>query len=145
MKTIRAKMCAILTVIGLYAVTAVSGQITQNNGPIAEKVEMKMQLAGAPLPFPVPTLTGQPHGEAQYTQFGPTKQFTALVSNMGLADGTTLLVMVDENIIGKIQIFNSAGKFSIDTQNGDIVPTMKLGSSVVITDPVGKTMLAGVF
>lgn len=104
MKTIRAKICAILTVIGMCALTAMSGQITQKNGPIAEKREMKMQLAGAPLPFPVPTLSGQMFGAAEYVQFGPAKQFTFFISNMGLADGTTLLVMIDENIIGKIQI-----------------------------------------
>jgi hypothetical protein len=47
--------------------------------------------------------------------------------------------------MGKIPIFNAEGKFTLDTQKGDIVPNMTYGSSVVLTDPAGKTMVAGVF
>lgn len=143
MKTMKGNVWAILMIIGLLSLTGLSGQ---KNGPIAEKIDMKTQLAGAPISsVPVPSSTGQPTGFAQYTQYGPSKQFTVFVSNMALADGTTLLVLADNHVMGKIQIFNAEGKFTLDTRNGDIVPNMTLGSSVVITDPVGKTMVAGVF
>ena len=65
---------------------------------------------------------------------------------MNFPDGTTFNVEVNgQPLAQQITITLLRGGIQLNTNDGDAIPAIGLGSTVVVTDQAGATILAGSF
>ncbi|HLG16211.1 MAG TPA: hypothetical protein VJH03_17140 [Blastocatellia bacterium] len=128
-------------VLGLVSVALAIASIgTVTTRAAANEVRLRVQLAGA-------TINGMtPKGKAEFRSRNNTNQFTVQVENMNFPDGTVFNVAVNgQPLSQQITIALLRGGFQLNTNDGDVVPAIGLGATVVVTDQAGATVLAGSF
>ncbi|MCD9185475.1 MAG: CHRD domain-containing protein [Pyrinomonadaceae bacterium] len=108
-----------------------------------------------PRPTPVATffapLTGEtidgvaPRGMGQYVEFTEGKYLNVFVGHVNLAEATVLTVSVDDASVGEITLDDDGeGNLRLSTANGDTVPTVAAGSTLVVKNGE-TTVLSGTF
>ena len=113
----------------------------QNNGNNA-KVRLRTTLTGA-------AMTRQkPEGNAEFRNDNGRMRFQVEVENVNLPDGTVLTVtVVDAGVtttVGMITLRGGEAELELDSQNGDMVPTVMTGDMIAVSN-AGAAVLAGVF
>ncbi len=73
------------------------------------------------------------------------REFEVEIENLNLPRGTVLSVFVDNLKAGEIVLDFMRGELDIDTNDGQNVPPVVNGSTVVVTDRAGATLLGGAF
>ena len=105
------------------------------------EVRLEARLAGA-------AINGLlPKGDAKFrSRSDGRRQLNVEVEKVNLPAGTVLNVLVDNANVGQI-VLNSCleQELELETEDGDIVPSVMLNSTVVVTDAQGRTILSGVF
>jgi hypothetical protein len=65
---------------------------------------------------------------------------------VNLPAGTLLGVSINGNMIGRITLHSEfEGEIKLNTNDGDVVPAVVIGSTVVVTNQAGMTIVSGVF
>jgi hypothetical protein len=106
----------------------------------AAETRLRAQLAGAAINGMVPK------GASEFRARGDSRrQFKAQVEDANLPDGTVLNVLLNNQQVGQITISFMRGELQLNTNDGDVVPVAGLGSTVVITDQAGATIVGGAF
>ena len=124
-------IAVVLTTLSIGAMTARAA---------GAEVRLRAQLAGAR----INNMT--PKGRAEFRSRGGSSQFTVQVENMNFPDGTTFNVEVNgQPLAQQITITLLRGGIQLNTNDGDAIPAIGLGSTVVVTDQAGATILAGSF
>lgn len=102
------------------------------------EIRIRTGLAGAS----INSLT--PKGRAEYRE-RTNRQLNIQVENVNLPDGTTLNVLIDGNSVGQISLTLQRGSLQMNTNDNQLVPAITAGTTVVVTDASGTTVVAGVF
>ncbi len=87
-----------------------------------------------------------PSGRADYRAAQGRADFSVEVQDVNLPAGTTLDVTVDGVNAGSITVSAApirGGELDLNTQDGDVVPAVKAGSVVVVSN-AGAAILSGV-
>ena len=129
-RTIATALVAILSTIVVGLATAKAGGDTR----------LSARLAGAATNGMVPK------GVAEFrSRADGSSQIKVQVENVNL-QGAVLNVLIDNNKIGEITIGATlAGQFQANTRDGEAVPPVGSGSTAVVTDQAGATIVAGTF
>lgn len=101
--------------------------------------KISARLAGA-------TINGMvPKGIAEFRARAASSQLKVQVENANLA-GSTLNVLIDNTKVGELTIGALlAGQLQLNTNDGQSVPPIGSGSTCVVTDQSGATIVAGTF
>ncbi|HEV2882327.1 MAG TPA: hypothetical protein VGX24_13685 [Pyrinomonadaceae bacterium] len=104
------------------------------------EARMEIRLVGA-------TLNGAtPSGEAEFRREAVgSRRLRIKIENVNLPDGTVLDVLVDNVRVGQIVINSLKGELELRTDHGQTTPPVVNGTSIVISDRTGTTILAGTF
>ncbi|HKG11807.1 MAG TPA: DUF4214 domain-containing protein [Pyrinomonadaceae bacterium] len=88
-----------------------------------------------------------PHGEATFRERpGDDRKLEVEVEDVNLPAGTVLNVSVGGQNIGSITLDSlRAGRIELETQRGQAVPAVANGTSVVVRNQSGATIVSGVF
>ncbi|HSB12686.1 MAG TPA: hypothetical protein VLM38_24565 [Blastocatellia bacterium] len=115
--------------IGLPAAIAKSGD-----------AKLTARLAGAAINRMVPKGVAESRSRAD-----GSSQLKVQVENANLA-GATLNVLIDNSKVGELTIDAFlAGEMQLNTNDGQTVPPIGRGSTCVVTDQSGATIVAGTF
>jgi hypothetical protein len=113
--------------------------VANSNAAGAAETRIKAQLAGA-------ALNGMtPKGRAEFRARATNNQLNVQVENVNLPDGTILNVLVNDAQIGQLSLTLRKGEMQLNSGDGQIVPSLTLGSTIVVTDEAGRTIVAGAF
>lgn len=104
----------------------------------AAEIRLRTGLAGAT----INNIT--PKGKAEYRERA-TRQLKVQVENVNLPDGTILNVLAGTSQVGQITLALMRGELQLNTGDGDGLPAIASGTSVVVTDQSGNTIVAGAF
>ena len=85
-----------------------------------------------------------PRGVGQFESVNARKKFEAMVNFINLANGTVLSVSVDNAQVGTITVNNHRGELRLDSERGDTVPVVNVGSTLTIKNGT-TTVLSGTF
>jgi hypothetical protein len=88
-----------------------------------------------------------PKGEAEFrvNRKGGTK-FKAEAEHVNLPAGTVLTVKVNDVVVGTLTLNRlREGELELNTNDGDTVPAVTAGTTVVITTSDGSTVVSGQF
>ena len=129
----RNKIWASLLLVLLTSVFA-----TSTTANAAADIRLRAGLAGAS----INNMT--PKGRAEYRERA-TRQLTVQVENVNLADGTVLNVSAANTQVGQITLTLRRGELQLNTGDGDSFPAISPGTSIVVTDQSGSTIVAGTF
>ena len=122
----------------LLTITLASFVLAISNANAGADLRMRTGLAGA-------QLNGMtPKGKAEYRERA-NRQLTVQVENINLPDGTTVNVLINGNGVGQISLLLTRGQLQLNTNDNQNVPTVIAGTTVVVTDANGSTLVAGVF
>jgi hypothetical protein len=105
------------------------------------ETRVEIDLAG-------PVLNGaKPRGEAELRRRADgSREFEVQVSNVSLPVGTRLNVLVDGGKVGELVLTSLlAGKFELDTRDGQSLPSVVNGTTVAVADQTGAIIVAGSF
>ncbi|MCI0485479.1 MAG: hypothetical protein L0229_02650 [Blastocatellia bacterium] len=104
-------------------------------------VKIRAGLAGAAVNGMVPK------GKAEFrTRANGARKLNVEGEKINLPEGTILDVLVDDVKIGEITLDAFLrGELQLNTNDSDVVPPVGAGSSVVISDQNGVTILGGTF
>lgn len=105
------------------------------------ETRVEIDLVGA-------TLNGAtPRGEAELKRrVDGSREFEVKVTNVNLAAGTRLNVLVDGRKVGEITLTSLlGGEFELDTRDGQTLPPLVSGTTVSVTNAAGATIVAGAF
>jgi hypothetical protein len=106
----------------------------------AGDASLKARLAGAAINGMVPKGIGEFRSRAN-----GSRQLKVQVENVNLP-GATLNVLIDNAKVGEISIGALlAGEMQLNTRDGQDVPPIGSGSTCVVTDQGGATIVAGTF
>lgn len=101
---------------------------------------MEIQLVGASLNGATPI------GEAEFRREAVgSRRLRIKIENVNLPNGTVLNVLVDNVRVGQIVIDSLKGELELRTDHGQTTPPVVNGTSIVISDRAGTTVLAGTF
>jgi hypothetical protein len=104
----------------------------------AAEIRLRTGLAGAT----INNIT--PKGKAEYRERA-TRQLNVQVENVNLPDGTILNVLAGATQVGQMTLALMRGVLQLNTGDGDGVPAIAPGTSIVVTDQNGDTIVAAVF
>ena len=101
---------------------------------------MEIRLVGA-------SLNGAtPRGEAEFRREAEgSRRLRIKIENVNLPNGTVLNVLVDNVKVGEIVINSLKGEIELRTDHGQTTPPVVNGTSIVISDRAGTTIIAGSF
>jgi hypothetical protein len=101
---------------------------------------MEIRLVGA-------SLNGAtPRGEAEFRREAEgSRRLRIRIENVNLPNGTVLNVLVDNVRVGQIVINSLKGEIELRTDHGQTTPPVVNGTSIVISDRAGTTVIAGTF
>ena len=86
-----------------------------------------------------------PKGIGEFRSRAGSSQLKVQVENVNLA-GATLNVLIDNAKVGELTISALlAGQMQLNTRDGEAVPPIGSGSTCVVTDQSGATIVAGTF
>ena len=122
----------VVVVIGALMVVA-------NANAAGAETRLRAQLAGAAINGVVPK------GQSEFRARTASTQFKVQVEDVNLADGSTLNVLLNNNPIGQITLALRRGSLQLNTGDGDAIPPGGLGSTIVVTNQSGATIVAGSF
>jgi hypothetical protein len=101
---------------------------------------MEIRLVGASLNGATPT------GEAEFRREAQgSRRLKIEIENVNLPNGTVLNVLVDNVKVGEIVINSLKGEIELRTDHGQTTPPVVNGTSIVISDRTGTTIVAGSF
>lgn len=105
------------------------------------ETRLESRLAGAP----IGGLT--PKGHAKFIlRIDGRQKLNVEIEKVNLPAGTVLNVLVNNIKVGEITLSQMLeNELELDTEHGDVVPTVTTLSTVVVTNPQGATILSGVF
>jgi len=107
--------------------------------PTAE-VRIEARLAGAAINGLTPT------GHAKFRSRNGNREFEIEVEHVNLPAGTVLNILLDGVQIGQLTLSPTLeNEFEIESEHGATVPSVAVGSTVVVTNAQGQTVLSGVF
>src|SRR5256714_9372749 len=107
--------------------------------PTAE-VRIEARLAGAAINGLMPT------GHAKFRSRNGNREFEIEVEHVNLPAGTVLNILLDGVQIGQLTLSPTLeNEFEIESEHGATVPSVAVGSTVVVTNAQGQTVLSGVF
>jgi hypothetical protein len=122
--------------------------------------------SGSPSPTPIPSpspgaqfeietdLNGalingiRPKGEAEFEiELNGDREFKVRVEDVNLPGGTLLNVLVDGTQVGSITLLGGLqrSELVLKTERGQAVPQINSGTSVVVNNQAGATLLSGAF
>ncbi len=87
----------------------------------------------------------RPRGKASFAQNDDRLQFKLSADHVNLIDGTQLSVNLNGTAFATLTLNGGKAKLSLDTTNGDTVPTMQVGDIITVTDGNGNIILSGTF
>jgi hypothetical protein len=101
---------------------------------------MEIRLVGA-------SLNGAtPRGEAEFRREAEgSRRLRIKIENVNLPNGTRLNVLVDNVKVGEIVINSLKGEIELRTDHGQTTPPIVNGTTIVISDRAGATVIAGTF
>ncbi|MDQ1591698.1 MAG: hypothetical protein QOG71_2325 [Pyrinomonadaceae bacterium] len=104
------------------------------------EARMEIRLVGA-------SLNGAtPFGEAEFRREAEgSRRLKIKIENVNLPNGTTLNVLVDNVRVGQIVINSLKGEIELRTDHGQTTPPVVNGTSIVISNSTGTTVIAGTF
>lgn len=123
----------------LVAVVMSAMMAVSNANAAAAETRLRAQLAGAAINGRVPK------GQSEFRDRTTRTQLKVQVEDVNLADGATLNVLINNNQVGQITLVLGRGSLQLNTGDGDAIPPMGLGSTVVVTNQAGTTIVAGSF
>jgi len=101
---------------------------------------MEIRLVGASLNGATPV------GEAEFRrEAAGSRRLRIKIENVNLPNGTVLNVLVDNVKVGEIVINSLKGEIELRTDHGQTTPPVVNGTSIVISDRTGMTVIAGTF
>jgi hypothetical protein len=101
---------------------------------------MEIRLVGASLNGATPI------GEAEFRREAEgSRRLRIKIENVNLPNGTRLNVLVDNVKVGEITINSQKGELELRTDHGQTTPPVVNGTSIVISDRTGTTIIAGTF
>jgi hypothetical protein len=101
---------------------------------------MEIRLVGASLNGATPT------GEAEFRREAEgSRRLRIRIENVNLPNGTVLNVLVDNVLVGRVVINSLKGEIELRTDHGQTTPPVVNGTSIVISDQAGTTIIAGTF
>ncbi len=105
------------------------------------RIRLKARLAGAA----VNRLS--PKGHARFdSRPNGRRKLKVQVERVNLPAGTVLNVLIDDVKVGEIILDrNMENKLKLDTRRGDTVPIVEVGSTAVVTNAMGATIVSGTF
>jgi hypothetical protein len=104
------------------------------------EARMQIRLVGASLNGATPV------GEAEFRREAEgSRRLRIKIENVNLPDGTTLDVLVDNVRVGQIVINSLKGEIELRTDHGQTTPPVVNGTTIVIADRAGTTVIAGTF
>jgi hypothetical protein len=88
----------------------------------------------------------KPSGHADFRSRPGRSRLNVEVEDVNVAPGTVLRVLVDGSPVGTIRVdaMTRGGELELNTNDGDMVPSVKPGSIVVVRSSE-RALLAGVF
>src|SRR5947209_5551624 len=88
-----------------------------------------------------------PKGEAEFRQRADGRRSLEVeVEHVNLPAGTVLNVLIDGVQVGQLTLAPTLeNEFEIESEHGATVPSVAVGSTVVVTNAQGQTVLSGVF
>ena len=107
----------------------------------SDEMEAQARLAGA-------AINGvTPEGEADFrSRVDGRRRFKVEVEDVNLPAGTLLNVLVDNVKVGTLTINDQfSGELELDSNNGQVIPTVNSGTKVMVTDQTGSVIVAGDF
>lgn len=123
----------------LVAVVMSALMAVANAKAAGAETRVRAQLAGAAINGAVPK------GQAEFRARIANTQLKLQVEDVNLADGATLNVLVNNNPVGQMTLALRRGSLQLNTGDGDAIPPIGLGSTVVVTNQAGATIVAGSF
>jgi hypothetical protein len=107
---------------------------------VARDMRLRTNLTGAPINGVTP------NGKAEFRSRPNRTEFKTEVEHVNLDAGTVLTVSVDGTAVGTLTLDSThEGELELESEDGDTVPDVHVGSTVVVTDATGATIVAGVF
>ena len=108
--------------------------------PQGLEARMEIRLVGA-------SLNGAtPRGEAEFRREAEgSRRLRIKIENVNLPNGTVLNVLIDNVKVGEIVINSLKGEIELRTDHGQPTPPVVNGTSIVISDRAGTTIIAGSF
>ncbi len=105
------------------------------------ETSVEIDLVGASLNGAIP------RGETELKRRADgSREFEVKVSNVNLAAGTRLNVLVDGRKVGELTLTSLLdGKFELDTRDGQTLPPVVSGTTVSVTNQAGAIIVAGAF
>ncbi len=122
--------------------TIVAGSFaTDEPPPPSNQTRLRAKLAG----MRINGLT--PKGQAEFRERSDgSRRLRVQVERVNLPAGTVLAVSIDGNMIGQLTINSEfEGRIVLNTNAGDLVPAVIIGSRVVVMSQSGMTIVSGVF
>jgi len=137
--TIRAAVSALLFSMLL---TGVMGTVLADDNNNNNEVRLKTRLSGAAIGGKVPEGSAEFRSEAAKNR----SRIQVEVENVNLPAGTILTVAINGVTLTKTITLSATGfgELELDTQDGDVVPTVTTGSTITVMNGA-KAILAGVF
>lgn len=123
----------------LVAVVMSALMAVANAKAAGAETRVRAQLAGAAINGAVPK------GQAEFRARIANTQLKLQVEDVNLADGATLNVLVNNNPVGQMTLALRRGSLQLNTGDGDAIPPIGLGSTVVVTNQAGATIVPGSF
>ena len=123
----------------LVAVVMSALMAVSNANAAGAETRLRSQMAGAAINGRVPK------GQAEFRARTARTQLNVQVEDVNLGDGTTLNVLINNNPVGQITLALGRGSLQLNTGDGDSIPPIGLGSTVVVTNQAGATIVAGSF
>lgn len=112
---------------------------------LAQELVLRTRLAGGAIDGLVPS------GHADYRERPGERRFSTEVEDVNLPAGTILSVSIlrdgNETKVGEIVLGPPpvrGGDLNLDTRDGQPVPVMRPGTVVIVREPDGTAILAGV-
>lgn len=101
---------------------------------------MRIRLVGASLNGATPV------GEAEFRREAEgSRRLRIRIENVNLPNGTVLNVLVDNVKVGELVINSLKGEIELRTDHGQTTPPVVNGTSIVVSDRTGTTVIAGTF
>ena len=88
-----------------------------------------------------------PKGEAKFrSRTDGRRRLNVEVEKVNLPPGTPLNVLVDNALVGQFSLRSSLeNELELDSEHGNLVPSITTTSTVVVSDAQGRTIVSGVF
>ena len=136
MRTKRA-LATLIIVLTTFAVMAVTGAIA---GASDDEVITQTNLLG-------PALNGmRPHGVAEQRVRNDGSSFRVQVEDVNLPAGTVLNVLVNGTTVGTLTLDSlRQGELELNTNDGQTVPSITNGTTVVVQTSAGAALASGTF